>query len=148
MSKEVVKKKVKKTGYKKLNMKVNNLENKTPDVTTLIQTKQYSTYKQNLEKKNGEVENKIPNTSGLVTITVLNTKIREVESKISDVSGLVKKTDYNTEISDINRKYRLLLIIINLQVKYFIQKTSNFSNIANLILLHNVLTKIKKKQKN
>ena len=33
MSKEVAKK----TGYNKLNMKVNNLENKIPDVTTFIQ---------------------------------------------------------------------------------------------------------------
>ena len=44
VSKEVVKK----TVYNKLNKKVNNLEKKIPDATTLIQTNQYSTYKQYL----------------------------------------------------------------------------------------------------
>ena len=35
-----------------LNMKVNNLEKTIPDATTLIQTNQYNSEKQNLEKKN------------------------------------------------------------------------------------------------
>ena len=35
-----------------LNIKVNNLEKTIPDATTLIQTNQYNSEKQNLEKKN------------------------------------------------------------------------------------------------
>ena len=48
--------------------------------------------------------NKITNANGLVTTTVLNTKIGEVEIKIPDISGLVKKKDYNAKISDIEKK--------------------------------------------
>ena len=118
MNKEVVKE----TMHNKLNTKVNNLENKIPNASTLIQTNQYNTDKQNLEQKMelfikntwlsgllttavfitklGDVENKIPEVSGLVIATVLNTKVREIENKIADVSGLVKKTDCNTKISD------------------------------------------------
>ena len=50
---------MKKTVCNKLNKKVNDLESKFPDVSTLIQTNQYNTDKHNLEKKIGEVENKI-----------------------------------------------------------------------------------------
>ena len=42
---------------------------------------------------------KKPDTSGLVTTTVLNTKIREVENKIPDTSGLVTTTVFNTKLS-------------------------------------------------
>ena len=66
---------------------------------------QYNADKQNLEKTIGEVESKIPDTSGLVTITFLNTKIGEVENKILDDSGLVKKTDFIAKISIIKEKY-------------------------------------------
>ena len=70
-----------------------------------------------MENKNGNVKNKVPDASGLVTSTVLNTKISEVANKIRDtttvlktkiveaqnkipnVSGLVKKTDCNAKIS-------------------------------------------------
>ena len=44
-----------------------------------------------LTTKINEVENKIPDTSSLLTATVPDTKIREIENKIADVSGLVKK---------------------------------------------------------
>ena len=42
---------VKTTKYNKLNLKVNNIENKVPDVSTLIHINQYNTDKQGLEKK-------------------------------------------------------------------------------------------------
>ena len=45
---------VKKTVYNILNINVNNLENKIPDATTLIQINQYNTDEQNLEEKIGE----------------------------------------------------------------------------------------------
>ena len=60
----------KNTKFNTLNMKVNNLEHKTPDATTWIHINKYNTDKQNLEKKNKDVENKILDVSGLVTTTV------------------------------------------------------------------------------
>ena len=42
---------VKNTKFKTLGTKVNSLERKIPDVTTLIHINQYNTDKQNLEKK-------------------------------------------------------------------------------------------------
>ena len=41
---------------------------------------------------------------GLVTKTVLNTKISEVENKIPDKSGLVTTTVLNTKISEVENK--------------------------------------------
>ena len=43
---------VKKTKFDKLKAKVNSLEKKIPDATTLIHINQYNTDKQNIEKKN------------------------------------------------------------------------------------------------
>ena len=40
----------------------------------------------------------MPDASGLVTTTVLNTNIGEVEHKIYDGSGLVTTTEQNTKI--------------------------------------------------
>ena len=51
-----------------------------------------------------QVERKMPNVSGLVTTTVLNTKIREVENKISITIDLVWKTNYHAKISDVEAK--------------------------------------------
>ena len=95
VSQEVVKKMV----YNKLNTKINNLENKIPDATTLIFKNQYNTDKQILAKKMKveDVDIKTPSVSGLVTTTVLNTKIGEVENKIPDNSGLVTTTVLNTK---------------------------------------------------
>ena len=59
----------------------NSLEKKNPDAAKLIHINQYNTDKQNLEKKIGDADQKIPDTSGLVTTTVLNTKVNEVENK-------------------------------------------------------------------
>ena len=44
--------------YNKLNTKVNNLENKILDPTTLIHINEYNTDKQKLEQKNGVVYKK------------------------------------------------------------------------------------------
>ena len=57
-----------------------------------------------MEKKIRNVDKKIPDTSGLVTTTVLNTKISEVENKISDTSGLVTTSVLNTKISEVDNK--------------------------------------------
>ena len=47
------------------------------------------------ELKISEVKNKIPNTSNLVTTTVLNIEIREVENKISNNSKYVTTHEFN-----------------------------------------------------
>ena len=84
-----------------------------------------------LNTKIGEVDNKIPDTSslvtpdtsGFVTTTVLNIKTAEVENKIPDTIALVKKTDYRTKISELEKKsILLLLIIMNLGMKYYMEK--------------------------
>ena len=72
----------KNTKFNTLKTKVNNLEKKIPDATTLIHINQYNTDKQNLEKKIRDVDKKIPDNSGLVTATVLSTK--KIENKIPD----------------------------------------------------------------
>ena len=75
---------VKNAKFNTLKEKVNNLNQKIPDATTLIYMNQYNTDKQNLEKKIGHADKKIQDTSGLVTSTDLNTKIGEVENEVPD----------------------------------------------------------------
>ena len=96
LSDVVGKEAVKNTIFNKLNTKENNLEKKITDATTLIHINQHSTDKQNLEKEFPDVDKEIPDFSGLVTATVLNTKISETENKIPYTKTLVKKTDYST----------------------------------------------------
>ena len=69
---------VKNTKFITLKTKVNSLEKKIPDATTLIHINQYNAGKQSLEKKIGDVDKKRPDSSGLVTTTVLDTKISKV----------------------------------------------------------------------
>ena len=47
---------------------------------------------------------KISDRSGLVTTTVLNTKINEVENKIPDTGCLVTTTVFNTKIREVENK--------------------------------------------
>ena len=51
---------VKNKKFNTLKTKVNSLEKKIPDATTLIHIYQYNTDKQNLETKIGDVNKKIP----------------------------------------------------------------------------------------
>ena len=55
----VDKKVVKNTKFNTPNTKINSLEKKIPDATTLIYINQYNTDKQNLKKKNMEVSIKV-----------------------------------------------------------------------------------------
>ena len=76
---------MKNTKFNKLKTKVNNLEKQISEATTLIHINQCNTdtnkqIKQNLEKKIGDVDEKIPDVTGLVTTTVLHTKIEKVEN--------------------------------------------------------------------
>ena len=54
------------------------MEKEILDAITLVHINQYNTGKQNLDNKLEMLIKKIRDTSGLVTTTVLNTKIREV----------------------------------------------------------------------
>ena len=47
---------------------------------------------------------KIPDVSGLITTTVLNTKIGEIENKIPDMSGFVITKNVNTKIAEVENK--------------------------------------------
>ena len=47
---------------------------------------------------------KIPDTSGLVTTTVLNTKISEVENKIPDTSSLLTTAALNAKNGEVENK--------------------------------------------
>ena len=76
---------MKNTKFNTLKTKVNNLEKQISEATTLIHINQCNTdtnkqIKQNLEKKIGDVDEKIPDVTGLVTTTVLHTKIEKVEN--------------------------------------------------------------------
>ena len=64
---------VKNTKFNTLNTKVNSLEKKILDATTLMHINQYKIDKKNREKI-GDVDKKIRDTSGSVTTTILNTK--------------------------------------------------------------------------
>ena len=95
---------VKNTKFKTLKTKVNNLEKKIPDVTTLIHINQYNIVRENLERKIGDVDIRILDTIGLVTTIGLNTKFSEVENKILDSSCLVTTTILNKNISVVENK--------------------------------------------
>ena len=72
---------VKNTKFNTLKTKVNNLENKIPDATTLVHINQYNGDKQNLEKKYEDVDKKISVTSSFVTTTVWIQKLMNFRTK-------------------------------------------------------------------
>ena len=61
---------------------------KIPDTTGLVTSTILNT-------EISEIENKMPNTSSLVTATVLNTKISEIENKISDPVKYITTQEFN-----------------------------------------------------
>ena len=88
-----------------------------------------------------DIEDNIPSITNLATNTVLNAKINEVkgknpnitnlattaarttvENKIPNVRDFVKKANYDAKVSKIEKKVLLLLIIINLQIIYLMQR--------------------------
>ena len=76
------------------NAKINNIEDKIPDITNLATNT-------TLNAKITEVKNEIPNITNLATTTVPNA----VENEIPNDSNLVKKkTVYNAKISEIENK--------------------------------------------
>ena len=71
--------------------KVTEIEGKILSITGLAANSELSA-----------VENKIPDISSLVKKTDFNTKATEIESKIPDVSSLVKKTDLDARLKKIS----------------------------------------------
>ena len=96
---------MKNTKFNTLKTKVNELDKKIPDGTTLIHIYQYNTGKYNFEKKNGDVHKNILDVSGLVTAAVRNSKISEVENKTPVVTDLAKITDYDARILETEGNY-------------------------------------------
>ena len=64
------------------------MDKKIPDTSGLVTTSVLIT-------KISEVGNKIPDTSSLVTTTVLNAKVSEVENKIPDNSEYITTQEFN-----------------------------------------------------
>ena len=117
---------VKNTKFNTVKTKVNNLDKKIPDWTTLICINQCNTDKPNFENKVGYVDKKIQDTRGLVPSTVLNTKISEAENKIPDTSSLVATTVLNAKLGKLRIKFLIMqniLLLLNLieRQKIFLQ---------------------------
>ena len=117
---------VKNTKFNTVKTKVNNLDKKIPDWTTLICINQCNTDKPNFENKIGYVDKKIQDKRGLVPSTVLNTKISEAENKIPDTSSLVATTVLNAKLGKLRIKFLIMqniLLLLNLieRQKIFLQ---------------------------
>ena len=66
---------------------------------------QYNRDKQKFREKNLKMLiKKVPDTSGLVTTTVLNTKLSEVENKIPNTASLVATTVLNAKMGEVENK--------------------------------------------
>ena len=86
-----------------------------------------------LNTKIAEVKNEIPAISGLVTAIILNTKIGEVENKIPSVIDLVRKQVITLKYQILRQNILLLLVIINLQVKYLMLGSKKRDKLINQI---------------
>ena len=116
-------------------------------MTTLVQINRYNRDKQNLKKIIGNVAKKIPDISGLVTATVLDTKIKDVDCKITGLSGLVKKAHYDGKILQIEGKYfttsdynKCTSGILDAKIKQ--KELVNKSDISSLVKNSNLNTKL------
>ena len=94
----------KNTELKTLKTKINKLDKKMIDATTLIHINQYNTNKQSLMRKLELLIKKLLDLIGLITAAVLDAKIRAVVNKIPKLNGLVQKTDYDIKILEIDGK--------------------------------------------
>ena len=74
-----------------------------------------------MDKKLEIMIKKVPGISESVAFTVLNTTIKEVGNKIPDLSGLAQ-TIMTLEYLKSTENALLLLIVINLQLTYSMQR--------------------------
>ena len=88
---------VSKTKYEKdgsdFEDKINKIEKKIPDISSLVKKTDFNT-------KVTEIEGKIPSITGLATYSELS----DVENKIPDIGSLVKKTNFDTKATEIEGK--------------------------------------------
>ena len=140
---------VKKTKYEKdgsdFEDKIDKIDKKIPDVTSLVKKADFNTKVTEIEGKIPDVsslvtkstltvvENKIPDVSSLVKKTGFNTNFTEIEGKLPDVSSLVKKADYATEITNIKNDY-VTNAALNARHKDLIQKTKFDTEVKNLTI--------------
>ena len=96
---------LKNTKLKTLKIKVNNLESKIPDTTTLPQISQNNTDQQNLEKNVGVIENTIPDTSNLGTSHVSGSRLG---IKFDKNPLAIEKYNYFTKIVNVYIIYDLV----------------------------------------
>ena len=107
MSNEVVKN----TKSNILNAKVNNLDKKLSNASTLIHINQCNTGKQNLAKKIGEVDKEILGARGLVNN---DAKILEIKGKYINTSDYIKFTSdiHDAKIKQNRISQQILILII------------------------------------
>ena len=77
------------------------MENKIPDGTNLI----------HINLIHIDADKNVPDVNGLLTTTVLNTKIRTVEYKVSCVSGLVSTAVLNAKTVKVENKILMLVAL-------------------------------------
>ena len=100
-----------------LDDKIDKVEKKTPDVSSLETKRNVTTLVKNLDNRIDEVKKKIPDISGLASKTELadvENKIPDisglatasaltaVENKIPDITSLIRKTDFDTKLKNIS----------------------------------------------
>ena len=79
---------VKKTEYNKLVTEVDNI-----DTTNFVKKNKYEKDGSDFEDKINKVDKKIPDISSLVKKTDFNTKVTEIESKIPSINGLTTNSE-------------------------------------------------------
>ena len=107
MSNEVVKN----TKSNILNVKVNNLDKKLSNASTLIHINQCNTGKQNLAKKIGDVDKEILGARGLVNN---DAKILEIKGKYINTSDYIKFTSdiHDAKIKQNRISQQILILLI------------------------------------
>ena len=97
--------------------KIDKVEKKIPDVSSLESKRNVTTLVKNLINRIDEVKKKIPDVSGLASKTELTavennipdvsglattSALTAVENKIPDITSLITKTDFDTKLKSVN----------------------------------------------
>ena len=90
---------VRKTEYNKLVTKVDNI-----DTTNFVKKTEYEKDRSDFEDKINKVDKKIPDVSSLVKKTDFNTKVTEIEGKIPNASGFLLTSVFNLKITEVENK--------------------------------------------
>lgn len=103
-----------------------------------------------MENKNGDVKNKVPDASGIVTSTVLNTKISKFDNKIRDTSGLLTTTVLKRKIVELQNKIPNVSGLVRKQIatlKYQTRGRNVLLLLANLVRNSNLYTFLQRANK-